>query len=113
MAELNLEAQVMCQDIPWRPRLLKNNRLLVSLEEAIENEETSEWVGFVKTMKIFLNKKFRVSYERLEAKIEERMDRLEAKMEAKMEAGQAKIEAGQAKMESYLEAIVIELIGKK
>ena len=93
----------MCQNIEVLQyiRLTKNNRMLVSLEETVENEETSEWVGFVKTMKIFINKKFGITNERL-AITNDRLDRLEAKMEA-----------GQAKMEASLEAIINELKEKK
>ena len=98
MAELNYEAQLMWQFFKLDHYILvKNNKLLVSLEEAAENEENSDWVGFVKTIKIFINKKLSVTNDRLD------------KMEAKMEAGQAKMEAGQAEIKASLKAIMTKL----
>ena len=100
VAELNYEAFLMTQNFVL-DQLVRNNMILISLEEENENEETSEWVGFVKTMKIFINKKFGITNERLSI-TNDRLDRLEAKMEA-----------GQAKMEASLEAIMNELKEKK
>ena len=73
-------------------------KLLVSLVEETDSEETNEWVGFIKTIKIFINQKHGKTIERLEAKFEGDIKRLEA---------------GQAEMKAILEAILIKLIEKK
>ena len=100
MTDLNLEAQQMIAyfNPKWIKQLIKNNMLLISLEETLESEETSEWVGFVKTMKIFIHKKLGMTNDRLD------------KMEAKIEAGQAEMKA---EMKASLEAIMAKLEEKK
>ena len=91
--------------------------LLISLEEALESEETSEWVGFVKTMKIFIQKKFNMN----NAMINDKLDKMGTEMKAdikRLEAGQAKIDgdikeikAGQVKMEAEIKGeIVVEMM---
>ena len=35
---------------------------MVSIEEEAESEETSEWVGYVKTMKIYIKKNLSMTY---------------------------------------------------
>ena len=57
IVDLNLEAAQMMKffhlDIK---KLVKDNKLLVSLGQELMSEETSEWVGFVKTMKIVIKR---------------------------------------------------------
>ena len=40
----------------WGNSLIKNNRIVLSLEVNDETKETNEWVGIVSTMKIFTKK---------------------------------------------------------
>ena len=40
----------------WENSLIKNNRIVLSLEVNDETKETNEWVGIVSTMKIFTKK---------------------------------------------------------
>ena len=107
MTDLNLEAQQMIAyfNPKWIKQLIKNNMLLISLEETLESEETSEWVGFVKTMKIFIQKKLGMTNDMINGRLD------------KMEAGQAKIDGDikelKAEMKTSLEAIMTELKEKK
>ena len=103
MTDLNLEAQQMIAyfNPKWIKQLIKNNMLLISLEETLESEETSEWVGFVKTMKIFIQKKFNMNSDQLK-EVKDDIKRLEAEMKA-----------GQAEMKASLEAIMAKLEEEK
>ena len=56
MAALNKEAYQFMNHWGFKHPLIKKNRLLVSLEVANDEGETSEWSGFVQTMKIFVKK---------------------------------------------------------
>ena len=114
MTDLNLEAQQMIAyfNPKWIKQLIKNNMLLISLEETLESEETSEWVGFVKTMKIFIHKKFNMNSDQLK-EVKDDIKEIkagQAKMEAKIEAGQAEMKA---EMKASLEAIMAKLEEKK
>lgn len=56
MAALNKEAYNFMSFWGIKNPLMKKNRLLLTLEIASDEGETSEWGGFVQTMKIFVKK---------------------------------------------------------
>ena len=49
----------------------KHNLLLLSLQKQDEEEETSEWIGFVQTMKIFIKRSFAYTNNRVDVQIDE------------------------------------------
>ena len=56
MASLNKEAYQFMNHWGFKHPLIKKNRLLVTLEVLSDEGETSEWSGFVQTMKMFVKK---------------------------------------------------------
>ena len=47
------------------------NLLLLSLQKQEDDEETSEWIGFVQTMKIFIKRSFAFSNNRMDVQIDQ------------------------------------------
>ena len=117
VAELNYEAFLMTQSFVL-DQFVRNNMILISLEEENENEETSEWVGFVKTMKIFIKKNLGYTTDRLEGEIkglEGKINGLDNKMEtlqAKVEQDMLNIGRVLNKLENSNQAIMTKLQDK-
>ena len=94
IAHLNKEAFMFYKTIGVSPgqNLISNNKVLLSLVVGDEQQETEEWTGFVKTMKIFVKKHLAINSERtseqiqvISKKVDQKIDALENKLDAKME----------------------------
>ena len=59
MAALNKEAYQFMNTLGLKYPLIKHNKIIISLEVNDEGvKETSEWIGFVQTMKIYIKRHF-------------------------------------------------------
>ena len=59
MAALNKEAYQFMNTLGLKYHLIKHNKIIISLEVNDEGvKETSEWIGFVQTMKIYIKRHF-------------------------------------------------------
>ena len=76
VAALNKETYLLLNTIGWKwnswgKSLIKNNKILLSLEVNDENKETNEWVGIVSTMKIFIKKMNSITIDKIDTSTKE------------------------------------------
>lgn len=70
IASFNKEAFLFCNTV-WKSddSLIVENKIILSIEAMNEDSETSEWVGFVKTMKIFIKKNLGTTNDKIHSSV--------------------------------------------